>query len=187
MRKKGGFGRGGFTLVELLMVIVVLSVLVTLGIGAGTRSLKSGRNLKADSMRDALRVALDSYRAQVGRWPCELEPDKLDFSDPEAIYFSTYADEKGNIKVFREIIEAGGARANPYLATEALLTVIGGAPEKGHKHYLKGGTRMSLREAIEKKHKDTPLGYPDPDDPSMFKLYKVVFNLRTDSVTVERQ
>ena len=166
----------GFTLIELMMVIVVLALIMSLAIGAAVKSVSAGRELRADAMRDGLKSALVDYYAKEGKWPCALPPDN------NTSQFSTFDTVEKNTRVFSRVISKG-----IYLDNSAFLTVVGGAQGSENARVLKGGHRLSLREAKEKyPGGDFPLGYPNPKDQTEFLVYKVTFNLTTDSVSVER-
>ncbi len=57
------FSRKGFTLVELLMVVIIIGVLVTIAIPNYTRAVERSKGGKAKATLDALRKAQLQYRA----------------------------------------------------------------------------------------------------------------------------
>lgn len=61
--------RAGFTLLEILVVIVVLSVLATLVAPNVFRHVGSARDATARSQIEMLTAALDAYRLDYGRYP----------------------------------------------------------------------------------------------------------------------
>jgi general secretion pathway protein G len=61
--------RGGFTLVEILVVIVVIAVLATLVAPNVFRHVGSARDATARSQIEMLGAALDAYRLDTGRYP----------------------------------------------------------------------------------------------------------------------
>lgn len=175
----------GFTLIELLMVLLVLSLLITLAIGAAAKAIKNGRELRADSMREALQLALMQYRSGEEKWPCPLVPDVVDANSDTRAMFSTFDTVEKNAQLFQALIDKG-----TYLDDAAMLTIVGGrAADKGDRkeRVMLGGTRMPLRVAREKyKGARLPLGYLDPGNQDRFIAYKIVFNLVTDEPVVER-
>lgn len=64
-----GMNRGGFTLVEILVVIVVIGVLATLVAPNVFRHVGSARTTTARSQIEMLGAALDAYRLDTGRYP----------------------------------------------------------------------------------------------------------------------
>ncbi len=68
--QRGGFAiRPGFTLVEILVVIVVLGVLATLVAPNVFQHVGSARDVTARSQIEMLSAALDAYRLDNGRYP----------------------------------------------------------------------------------------------------------------------
>jgi len=61
--------RGGFTLVELLVVIVIIGVLASLITGAVVQSLRKGRVVRNISEIQQLSVALESFKQKFGFYP----------------------------------------------------------------------------------------------------------------------
>ena len=83
IRRRPGEGRGprGFTLVELLLVILILAVLIALLLPALNGALKTARNAAVGAEINQLAQALASFKARYGDYP------------PSRIYLS----EDGNL------------------------------------------------------------------------------------------
>lgn len=63
--------RSGFTLIELLAVILIIGVLVTL-VSSAVMAAKSNANRKHREMEmTALKGAIQNYRYEYQKWPCE--------------------------------------------------------------------------------------------------------------------
>src|SRR5271166_297603 len=71
IRRRPGEGRGprGFTMVELLAVILILAVLIALLLPALNGALKTARNAAVGGEIDQLAQALASFKAQYGDYP----------------------------------------------------------------------------------------------------------------------
>ena len=71
IRRRPGEGRGprGFTLVELLAVILILAVLIALLLPALNGALKTARNAAVGGEIDQLAQALASFKTQYGDYP----------------------------------------------------------------------------------------------------------------------
>ena len=71
IRRRPGEGRGprGFTLVELLAVILILAVLIALLLPALNGALKTARNAAVGGEIDQLAQALASFKSQYGDYP----------------------------------------------------------------------------------------------------------------------
>jgi len=63
--------RGGFTLVELLAVITLISVLIGIVFGTAQFVVKTARQRQAEVTQAALENALTSYRHEYGKWPVD--------------------------------------------------------------------------------------------------------------------
>jgi len=165
------FRVGGFTILELLIVIAIMAVLATLATGAAIKSVKQGRVRKVEATCRALEMALVNYRTQEGNWPFapkrDLEEDRYDKN-------IRWAHGKDNKKVFKEVYHGPrSANQTAFLDGSALLALL-------------EGRRVQLRAALTKTT-DVPLIYPDPNDTSKIRYYCVRYNTQTDSVTIERQ
>ena len=68
-RTGGRAARGGFTLIEILVVIVVLAILATLVAPNVFRHVGSARDATARSQIEMFGAALDAYRLDNGRYP----------------------------------------------------------------------------------------------------------------------
>src|SRR5262245_51052060 len=81
-------GEAGFTLVELLIVIVILGILAAVVVFAVGGITDKGETSACKADRKTLEVAVEAYRAQWSEYPSSLdqlttEPDELLNSDPE--------------------------------------------------------------------------------------------------------
>ncbi len=64
--------RRGFTLVEILVVIAIISLLATLSFGAFNRVGESSRQAQCDNNLKSLAVALDAFKQEKGHYPIYL-------------------------------------------------------------------------------------------------------------------
>ena len=71
IRRRPGEGRGprGFTMVELLAVILILAVLIALLLPALNGALKTARNAAVGAEINQLAQALASFKANYGDYP----------------------------------------------------------------------------------------------------------------------
>ena len=178
----------GFTLVELLLVIAVMALLATLTIGGVAKATKNAREKRIDSMCRSLQMSLVSFKAQEGRWPVKrdpgLNPNTINGEarnetslnpDPYKQSMATFTGEY-NWHVFQDLIPTKGTKKGYYLSPAEFLVKV------------RGGKTKSLREAIDDgATSNISFGYADPNNQSVFRYFKVEFNLMTDSVTVSRE
>ncbi len=167
--KRAGRNRGGFTLIEILMVISVMAILATLTTGAAIKLLQSSRNRRADATARALEVALQNYRAANNKWPFSISDFEIK-PDRNEIFYRCRRDN--NYRIFRDLYPGRGSGGG-YVDTSAIMVRV-------------GGRRMSLRQALERGQREAAIGYPDPKRPSEFRYYSVRYNSQTDSVNVYR-
>lgn len=163
MKKKNA--KKGFTIVEMLVVVAVMAMIATLATGAVMKSMRTMREKKLNAMISGLQMALDNYRAQQNEWPFEISELKR-VNNSQTLY---RAEGENNVVVFRKMFKS----KNTYIDPSAILTRV-------------GGSRMSVRQALEQGKTDLPLGYPEPSNTSEFKFFTVEYNLATDSVKVNR-
>lgn len=60
----------GFTLIELMIAIAIIGVLATIGFTAFQGTRKSARDAKRKADMEAIRSALEMYKADKGCYPC---------------------------------------------------------------------------------------------------------------------
>ena len=84
--------KGGFTLLELLVVIVVIGILATLIVGGATYAVRVSRDKRRVTSCKTLQIAITRYHNEYNEWPGGVKPG----SNRRAyIYFG-----KDNAKVF---------------------------------------------------------------------------------------
>ncbi|NJL18940.1 MAG: type II secretion system protein [Bdellovibrionaceae bacterium] len=67
--------RSGFTLVELLVVITIVGILITLTVPTVGGAMEKAKKVEAGVMVQQLRVAMNAYYTEYGRWPRLSERD----------------------------------------------------------------------------------------------------------------
>ncbi|MDH3982272.1 MAG: prepilin-type N-terminal cleavage/methylation domain-containing protein, partial [Kiritimatiellaceae bacterium] len=75
-------GKRGFTILELLAVMAIISVLIGLGFQGYTFSRRQAKESQARADLEKLRTALDEFRVEFGRYPERTQPGlppRLDF------------------------------------------------------------------------------------------------------------
>ena len=172
----------GFTLVELLLVIAVIALLATVTVGGALKATKSARVRRVDAMCTSLKMALENYNAQEGRWPLGItpnttndEPNKGIGDDPYDQYIATFTGDY-NWKVFDPLIPTTESKRGLYISPSEFFVKVN------------GGKTKSLRQAIEDgATTHISLGYPDPNNTSIFRYFKIKFNTKTDSVRVMKE
>lgn len=87
----------GFTLVELLIVIVILGVLATVTVLATRGVVNKGEDATCGSQQRTLAVALEAYHAEAGRFgtAAELVAAERLVAEPELFSVTVSADGQG--------------------------------------------------------------------------------------------
>lgn len=68
--------QSGFTLVELLIVMVILAILMALTFSGVSYALKSGYERKTIVQLEAIKAGLESFHADYGAYPLSEDPEK---------------------------------------------------------------------------------------------------------------
>ena len=202
---KGARVRRGFTLVEMIVVIAVIGVLVGITVVALKGVLSSARSKRYESMKVVLVQGISTYYAQEGEWPEVIEQQLRKENANEKSIEITGGDAD---KLFREVVgKAFGKGGTKSMLLDATGLYVCEANRCGNENkgcfgnhnnpslasYCKGkGCRIGVEfpEAVKKGGKrhipisNMAFGYPDPNT-DMFRRFKVIYNTRTDSVTVE--
>lgn len=76
----------GFTLVELLVVISIISILVTIGIGGFRSSQTRSRDVQRKSDLKQISNSLELYYSDYGKYPDSV-PWGAEFTDGKTVYF----------------------------------------------------------------------------------------------------
>jgi len=74
--------RKGFTLVEILIVVVMLAILFAIAIPIYTAYVASARSAEAQDAINSIKAASNVYNARTGNWPTNIDQlDQLVFAD----------------------------------------------------------------------------------------------------------
>ena len=88
--------RRGFTLIEILVVVAIISMLVGLMMPAMMRVREQARQRKAGVERLALHNSLKAFFAEYDRWPMPDGYLGTDMDNPDAQFVYTYSDGSGD-------------------------------------------------------------------------------------------
>lgn len=96
----------GFTLVELLVVISIISVLVTLVVGGFRSSQARGRDVQRKSDLKQVANALELYYSDYGKYPDTLTW-RTTFTDGKTVYFKTLPDDPtSSLDYFYRVVDS---------------------------------------------------------------------------------
>ena len=146
----GGFcktarGRGGFTLVELMVVVVILAALVGLGSLAVVQVLRGSENTKREAFARTVHSAIMAYKNENGEWPL---PTSVSSSATSVTYGTVNASnsiDQGNAAVLMLLFgrNANGRRDDTlraYLTDSSALYVCRGTSVQLLDDALAGGS-----------------------------------------------
>ena len=168
----------GFTVIELMLVVAVLSILVTIVTVAASSAMTSARAKRRQAMALVLREGISTYYARNGKWPGGIESRAESASD------HTYSGSEADA-IFRTVVKESVGRQNPYLDPHALFVAPSGVTEGR-------GQGITFAEARAKEpppHRrrlnvdEMAFGYQDPSS-GRFRRFKIVYKAAADSVEV---
>ena len=110
-RKMRNRGQAGFTLIELLVVIVIIGILSSMSFGAYIWWSKAKAKKSAQTQIEAMGLALDQYKSDVGDYP---RTNKLGSEDEKVRGILFFQALTGLVDRFGEKIEAN-RRGTDYL------------------------------------------------------------------------
>ena len=166
--------RKGFTILEILVVVAVMSIIATLTTGAVLKALKIVRGRRIETMRAGLEMAIKNYRGQQEEWPFEIS-DLQRKNNSDRLYSvggGNSAKNSSNGQKQANALQNMLDSDVSYLDGSAFLTEIIG---KG---------RMSVQDALESGQSLIPIGHPDAINQDIFKYYRIQYNLAVDDVDV---
>jgi len=183
--------RRGFTIVELMMVIGILSVLITIVTTAASGAVKQARARKSDALVAMVNSGIATYYAQNDEWPNfdsegrtgnyrmsggSIDNDRYELTDSEC---------DGVIReLIKKTVEVSG---NPLIDITGLYVARSGsvtAQTVGMDFMvaLKGDKKKSPKKM---KVGDMMFGYPDSDT-GRFRRFKMIYSIPTDQLTVTK-
>lgn len=188
--------RRGFTLVELMTVIGILSILLTLVVSSVQGSMKSARGQKAAALCTTVQSGLATYYAQKEKWPEPLgskaqsgqlsrsnsEGDD-NRSDPDK-YVLNETEVRAMVKALVDEAKAG----NPVVDVSALYVSRepGRAGTKAYGLDFFQAVRGDKRTRTRMKTSEMYFGYPDKETGN-FRAFKMVYSIPTDELMVMQQ
>lgn len=189
--------RRGFTIIELLVVVVILGILLGIVTTAAASAIKQARDHKANALCTCLQQGLATYYAQKDRWPGPVG-DRLaaggtpsrsndegvnNQSDPDK-YILTGSEVRQTVKVLIDEAKKG----NPLMDISGLY-VSRDSGEPGRK-----GFGLDFTDAIHgtqhsrKKMTTSEMyfGYPERDK-GYFRRFKITYVVPADEMKVGKQ
>lgn len=181
--------RKGFTIVELLVVIGVLSVLVTIVTGAASSSFRTARDTRSTAIRTALQNGIASYRVQLGRYPGSKLQDWSEngVSGKNSV---DYLDDSQYDTLMNDLATKTlkGSNARPLMDFMPMVVVPAGSAgnKKVFGREFKEAIKANQRHGSTLKLASMVFGYSETDY-GYFRRFIVQYNSEADFVRVLRQ
>lgn len=182
--------RKGFTIVELLMVIGILSVLITIVTTASAGAIKQARVHKADTLVKMIESGIATYYAQTDTWP-DFDPDGKTGNyrmssgtvDPDRYQLS---DTESDAMIREMIRKSVSGTANPLIDITGLFVARNGMiTDKTYGMDFQQALRGTKKSPKKMKINDMMFGYPDAET-GRFRRFKIVYSIPTDQITVTK-
>ena len=175
----------GFTIVELLMVVVVISALAAIVTTVAMGAVRNSRENRAIAMAKILQSGLETYYSREGKWPSSIE-NAANTTDRNIVKLTNdEGADNGADAALREIVNKSfGSGNNPYVDTSMLFVAkTGTKADKKGKAY-----GMNFTDAVSRDLSPSELiiGYANKKK-GYFRRYVLKYNVKQDSVTVELQ
>lgn len=181
--------RKGFTIVELLMVIGIISVLMGLVVTASSASIKSSRKHKTDALCTLVQAGLAAYYAQEGRWPTDICNNPSPRTNKEGSDRKNDPDKivlKGS-----EVRECVLALVKKAKDNRPLMDISGLFVSEFEGRYGQNCYGLDFMQAIRGTKKSPKklssssmhFGYPD-ESTGRFRHFKMVYSIPGDSLSV---
>jgi prepilin-type N-terminal cleavage/methylation domain-containing protein len=129
MKKIYKIKRGGFTLVELLVVVTIIGLLVGLISVAVPKAIESGMKAKAKGELTAIVAAVKAYKQEYGRWPGSTFTSDTTYQDGQSMQLLAALSGSNSLTVenpksvrFLEGAQSNGTMLDPW-GTQYLVLI----------------------------------------------------------------
>lgn len=180
-------GRRGFTIVELLVVVSIISILLTLVFTGISGSMADARERHAEALCQAVQSGLASYYAQKQEWPGQLGGYVESGNFPGG-RTDTYTLSANEVRAMVKALVDEAKDGNTLMDISGLYVSSDPGEPGGKAHGLdfisavrgtkKSGRRMSTANMY--------FGYPDRAT-GRFRRFKMTYSIPTDSIRVSVQ
>ena len=192
-----GAARGGFTIVELMMVVGIIGILMGIVTTAAASSIKQARSRQGDALCMAVEAGLDTYYAQFEEWPgsigSRIKSGNLSAgSNSEGLSGTTDGDKYvlsgSEVRdVVKKLVEET-RDGNPMLDISGLYVSRspGESTDKGFGIDFSSAIRGTKKSKKKMKLAEMYFGYPETTH-GYFRRFKIVYSIPTDKMKVSKQ
>jgi len=186
--------RKGFTIVELLMVIGIISVLITITVSAISGSMKRARAQKASALCTLVEQGIATYYAQQGEWPVaslnrdSLKPNADESGNKNSQSKTVYLLEASEVREMVKKLVEQTKKGSPVMDVSGLfVSNTSGEPgTRGHGMDFTSAVRGTKRNPAGIRLAQMYFGYPEAST-GYFRSFKMYYLPTTDRVTVTGQ
>lgn len=181
--------RRGFTIVELLLVIGIITVLMGLVTTAASESMRSARDRRAEALFRLVQSGLAAYYAQNDEWPIDFKGKtgnhRTGANDVDANQYDLSANDVQTC--MRKLVEQA-KNGNPLIDVSGLWVSEGDGDSKRSRY--PGMDFMSAIHGTRKSQKKLKLnrmnfGYPASD--GSFERFGMGYSIAADQLSVGRR
>jgi len=173
--------RRGFTIVELLMVIGIISVLIGITISAVSGSLKRGREQKAKAICTLVEQGIATYYAQRDKWPGGFNPDSKSEDNDSDVYTLTSSEVQAMVLDLVKQTQDG----NPVMDVSGLYVANKSGGSNRYGMDFTAAVKGTKRNPEGIRLSQMEFGYPDADS-GKFRQFRMYYAPATDRITVSR-
>ena len=185
----------GFTIIELVMVVAILGVLLGIVTTAASGSIRESRVRKAEACCRVVQSAFETYYAQKGKWPGNIESKITgDKANDEGLENNSDTDlyvlDPGDVDDMMRDILLEYKNGNPCLDISGLFVsrYQGNAGSRDLGLDFMTAIRGTKQDANGQKMQSSQMhfGYPESSH-GYFRHFKVVYSKPTDQMKVSTQ
>lgn len=168
----------GFTIVELLMVIAVLSILAGIITTAASSAIRNARGRRTEAMKQTLKNGICVYYQQKGEWPGQLKNLSENGNGNERVFLLTSQQAQS---VFRKVAEESLKSGAIMDMTGLLVSRYPGTDENSKSPGMDFTTARKGDKSIAPSQ--MYFGYSDTKT-GFFRCFWIDYNSETDSINV---
>ena len=183
----------GFTIVEMLVVMGIISILIGIVTTAASSSIKQARTRKADACCTLVQQALSTYYAQYGKWPGSIgsriangiSARTNDEGGDGQTDADKYVLDASEIDDMIKTIVLETKKGNPMMDISGLYVSRSTSAKSRGMDFMDAihGTKRSPKKmTLSEMH----FGYPEADS-GYFRSFKIVYSIPSDEMKVSKQ